>query len=382
MAVDRTNAEYWEGYYAENTEVFDSVCTIDEFLAFAKRLRLFAQGKVLDLGCGTSNFLPRLHAAGLRNLTGIDWSMIAVSLMQTRCERMGINVWVMDAKTMHFTNEHTFDYVLAKDFFGDYLLHKLEDVYLILSEIHRNIKENGTLVIVEKGDKNKLVGLFSLTNLGYKNVECAAIPGFAGCWCITAQPESGFRSTPAERAALARANALAYGGEQKEEPLIIPVSVAPVVQPRANRQASRHEERKMEMSRVEIVAACTAIGYENFDIHAAILQLEAAQGAVGDLNAVIDEINKMIEAKNKIIGGGSLPLQRQKSEMSSLQDQIEELKKKKEDRYTCKICYENEIDTCLMNCGHLCVCNECAGDLSECPLCRKPIQKVVRTYRS
>lgn len=53
-----------------------------------------------------------------------------------------------------------------------------------------------------------------------------------------------------------------------------------------------------------------------------------------------------------------------------------------EDEKACKICFVNPIDSVLLNCGHLCCCMECGGALDQCPICRSPIAKIVRTFLS
>jgi len=69
-----------------------------------------------------------------------------------------------------------------------------------------------------------------------------------------------------------------------------------------------------------------------------------------------------------------------------------------ESKYICRICMENEIDTVMLECGHMFFCDECAKQLeplqnsenisldelsqkSLCPICRKPITRVVKIYR-
>ena len=50
----------------------------------------------------------------------------------------------------------------------------------------------------------------------------------------------------------------------------------------------------------------------------------------------------------------------------------------------CKICFDTEIDACLVDCGHVAICYECAQKLDEpktCPICRKRITKAVKMYR-
>jgi hypothetical protein len=52
----------------------------------------------------------------------------------------------------------------------------------------------------------------------------------------------------------------------------------------------------------------------------------------------------------------------------------------------CIICYDAVINTVILPCGHLCICWECSNTLTEkksnCPLCRQPIDKIIKTYKA
>ncbi|XP_051935841.1 E3 ubiquitin-protein ligase NEURL1-like [Hippocampus zosterae] len=52
----------------------------------------------------------------------------------------------------------------------------------------------------------------------------------------------------------------------------------------------------------------------------------------------------------------------------------------------CAICCDGAADTALYDCGHLCLCYTCAlklkQDQASCPMCRKPIRDIIKTYRS
>ncbi|CAF0923599.1 unnamed protein product [Rotaria sordida] len=52
------------------------------------------------------------------------------------------------------------------------------------------------------------------------------------------------------------------------------------------------------------------------------------------------------------------------------------------DENLCKICMDANIDCVFLNCGHLCTCIRCGKQLSECPLCRSYIIRVVRVFKS
>ncbi|XP_010778414.1 E3 ubiquitin-protein ligase NEURL1-like [Notothenia coriiceps] len=53
----------------------------------------------------------------------------------------------------------------------------------------------------------------------------------------------------------------------------------------------------------------------------------------------------------------------------------------------CSICYENTVDTVIYACGHMCLCYSCGIKLKKmsnacCPICRRQIKDIIKTYRS
>jgi len=55
-----------------------------------------------------------------------------------------------------------------------------------------------------------------------------------------------------------------------------------------------------------------------------------------------------------------------------------------EGNWECKVCFNGNMDTILMPCGHVCLCNSCAKLLPEnkCPICKAPIQYVMKLFLS
>ncbi|XP_065071416.1 uncharacterized protein LOC135696069 [Rhopilema esculentum] len=53
---------------------------------------------------------------------------------------------------------------------------------------------------------------------------------------------------------------------------------------------------------------------------------------------------------------------------------------------SCVICLDNQVDTVLYQCGHMCVCNMCGLQLKmdghRCPMCRAPIRDVIKAYKA
>jgi len=50
------------------------------------------------------------------------------------------------------------------------------------------------------------------------------------------------------------------------------------------------------------------------------------------------------------------------------------------DKDQCIVCMERRIDCVLLECGHLAVCFVCGKHLTECPICRNKIERVVHTF--
>lgn len=48
----------------------------------------------------------------------------------------------------------------------------------------------------------------------------------------------------------------------------------------------------------------------------------------------------------------------------------------------CKICMDAPIECVLLECGHMATCTSCGKVLSECPICRQYIVRVVRFFKA
>uniref|UniRef100_A0A6B2KW84 RING-type domain-containing protein n=1 Tax=Arcella intermedia TaxID=1963864 RepID=A0A6B2KW84_9EUKA len=46
----------------------------------------------------------------------------------------------------------------------------------------------------------------------------------------------------------------------------------------------------------------------------------------------------------------------------------------------CRICYDRKIDVVILECGHLVLCEVCAGNVKKCPICRKDITRTKLVY--
>jgi len=54
-----------------------------------------------------------------------------------------------------------------------------------------------------------------------------------------------------------------------------------------------------------------------------------------------------------------------------------------EDKDLCKICFEKTIDSVIVDCGHSVICMDCSKlGLKVCPVCRQPVIKIIKLFRS
>ena len=72
-----------------------------------------------------------------------------------------------------------------------------------------------------------------------------------------------------------------------------------------------------------------------------------------------------------------------KCEMSRLALEAKAAAQHAEDARSCNVCMDREIDTVFIPCGHLCTCAVCyeINALSECPICRRGIQRAQHVIR-
>lgn len=48
----------------------------------------------------------------------------------------------------------------------------------------------------------------------------------------------------------------------------------------------------------------------------------------------------------------------------------------------CKLCWENPLNSVILECAHIATCFNCGQKLTECPICRKKITRIIRTFKA
>ncbi|XP_069723399.1 E3 ubiquitin-protein ligase XIAP isoform X1 [Phaenicophaeus curvirostris] len=96
----------------------------------------------------------------------------------------------------------------------------------------------------------------------------------------------------------------------------------------------------------------------------------------GESHTSVEELVADLSAQKENTREEEIPVE--KDELIHLQNlylSTEEKLRRLQEEKLCKICMAKEISVVLIPCGHLVACKECAGALTECPLCRTDIMK-------
>ena len=129
---------------------------------FGKFLPQEKDAKILDLGCGSGNFIAWLQGLGYTNTKGVDISKEQIE----RGESRGIkNLMLADAKEFLRGREHQFDVIFARDFLEHF---PKEEVLELATLIHKALKEKGYLVGQTLNGESLLAGRLLFSDLTHE----------------------------------------------------------------------------------------------------------------------------------------------------------------------------------------------------------------------
>nr|CAB3225578.1 ZF(RING)-14 zinc finger protein [Phallusia mammillata] len=191
---------------------------------------------------------------------------------------------------------------------------------------------------------------------------------------------------------------IAYGTASARAPSPPP----PIIDPQAEMQRERQQIQDAMNS--DIVKAAIEMGFERKVVRHVVKRrirrsamcttvaelVDDVTGNTSDVSDSEDEENESSmqsqpSTSAKTLAGGSqssAPNEQSSMEIEeqtpSMQARIQELQEERK----CKICLDNMADVVFVPCGHLCSCVRCAEALRKCPMCRKKIEKAIRTYMS
>lgn len=100
-------------------------------------------------------------------------------------------------------------------------------------------------------------------------------------------------------------------------------------------------------------------------------------------------LHKLSQPKARHVVTATSPSEEEKGSGKSEEKKPDENSKKYEgvdlkegDGKFCVICEERQVDTALLECGHLSFCGKCAEALKDCPICRAKVVRAVKIYQN
>ncbi len=98
----------------------------------------------------------------------------------------------------------------------------------------------------------------------------------------------------------------------------------------------------------------------------------------GDLNI------KLLEVLTRAIIDQTAALQNISETVGDIAVVLKKNRQHVEDRHYCCICFDRLADVCIVHgdSGHSSFCYDCVKECDECPICRRPIEKLIHTFKT
>ena len=123
--------------------------------------------KIIDVGCGAGWLLSYLREHGCKDLTGTDFSEMAVK----RCKELGFNAFVSDCQDMKEIPDNAYDIVICTE-----VLEHVENPERCFCELYRIARES---MIISVPYKNQITSFEHIWSLTFTDLLCwfENIPG-------------------------------------------------------------------------------------------------------------------------------------------------------------------------------------------------------------
>eukprot|EP00049_Salpingoeca_infusionum_P001591 m.49550 g.49550 ORF g.49550 m.49550 type:complete len:497 (-) comp11102_c0_seq1:322-1812(-) len=132
-----------------------------------------------------------------------------------------------------------------------------------------------------------------------------------------------------------------------------------------NQPRSSHIERQTQSAASTPTCHSTGIGDINFD-------LALRKGVPTALQkCTADDLKHLIAEQNAVL---------QRMQAILLQKQEQELKEQMREASTCKVCMDQRANVALMPCRHATLCASCAHKVTQCPMCRQPVEDRIQLF--
>ncbi|KAJ5070127.1 s-adenosyl-l-methionine-dependent methyltransferases superfamily protein [Anaeramoeba ignava] len=146
-----TKKEYWDNIYSSEKQEMDWYSTFSKIYPKIKHCFIDKSMKILQIGCGTSNFAKKLYQKGFSEITNIDISETAIEKMKKKYQNLSIKFEIMDTRNLTFKDE-SFDCIIDKGTLDSLLTeYPKENSLKMLSEIYRIMKPNSIFIEITWG---------------------------------------------------------------------------------------------------------------------------------------------------------------------------------------------------------------------------------------
>ena len=154
---------YWINRYEEQKgTTFDWLEDYDTIKPIIQELGIKKEGKVLNIGCGNSEFSEKMWEEGYINNYNIDICQNVIDFMKERNKnKKGLIFEVMDVKEMKYEDE-TFDLIIDKSTIDALLCgdHSFMNVATMTKEVSRVLKTGGIYFVISYGQpENRMIHL-------------------------------------------------------------------------------------------------------------------------------------------------------------------------------------------------------------------------------
>ena len=154
---------YWiERYDEQNGTTFDWLEDYESVKPILKNLEISKECRILNVGCGNSEFSEKMYDEGFTHNYNIDICKNVIDFMRERNkDKKGLHFDVMDVCEMAYKDE-TFDLIVDKSTIDALLCgdHSFSIVAKMLKEISRVLKTGGYYLIISYGQpENRMIHL-------------------------------------------------------------------------------------------------------------------------------------------------------------------------------------------------------------------------------
>ncbi len=157
------NPEYWEARYKDINSTFDWLEDYKTLKDIIDNLSIPKEtGKIINLGCGNSEFSENMYDDGYLNIYNIDISKNVINIMKKRNEKREKMIFeVMDVRDLKLEN-NSIDLAIDKSTIDALLCgeNSFINVAKMIKEVQRVLKVGGYYMIISYGSpENRVVHL-------------------------------------------------------------------------------------------------------------------------------------------------------------------------------------------------------------------------------